>query len=88
MCFNGGEPHQDPRIVSIVIRYEERPRRGLHQNLAIKEARSEDKAVGALMEPGEQLATDFEGWGPVRRAVLYPWEGESNRAYLFEGYAP
>jgi hypothetical protein len=70
-----------------VIRYEERARRGLHQNLPVKESRAKDKAVNALMEPGEQLAADFEGRGPVRSAVLYPREGESNRAYLFEGYA-
>jgi len=87
MCFNGGEAHQDPRIISIVIRYEECARRGLHQNLPVKEVRAKDKAVNALMEPGEQLAADFEGRGPVRSAVLYPREGESNRAYLFEGYA-
>jgi hypothetical protein len=86
MCFNGGETHQDPRVISIVIRYEERARRGLHQNLAIKQVRAKDKAVNALMEPGEQLAADLEGRGPVRSAVLYPGEGESNRAYLFEGY--
>ena len=88
MCFNGGETHQHPRIIPIVIRYEEHARRGLHQNLAIKEVRAKDKAVNALMEPGEQLAADFEGRGPVRSAVLYPRKGESNRAYLFEGYAP
>jgi hypothetical protein len=87
MGFNGAEAHQHPRIVSIMIRYEECARRGLHQNLPVKEIRAENKAVKALMEPGEQLAADFEGRGPVRSAVLYSWEGQSNRAYLFEGYA-
>lgn len=86
MCFDGGETHQDPGIISVVIRYEECARRGLHQNLAIKEVRAKDQAVDTLMEPGEQLAADFEGRGPVRSAVLYPREGESNRAYLFKGY--
>ena len=86
MCFNGGETYQDPRIISIVIRYEEGARRGLHQDLAIKEVRPKDKAVNALVEPGEQLAADFERRRPVRCAVLYSREGESNRAYLFEGY--
>jgi len=70
-----------------MIRYEECARRGLHQNLPVEEIRAKDEAVKALMEPGEQLAADFEGRGPVRSAVLYPGEGESNRAYLFEGYA-
>jgi hypothetical protein len=70
-----------------MVRYEECARRGLHQNLAVEEIRAQNKAVKALMEPGEQLAADFEGRGPVRSAVLYPREGECNRAYLFEGYA-
>jgi hypothetical protein len=87
MCFNGGEAHQDPRMISIVLRYEECARGGLHQNLPVKEVRAKDEAVNALIEPGKQLAADFEGRSPVRSAVLYPWEGESNRAYLFEGYA-
>ncbi|HWZ63352.1 MAG TPA: hypothetical protein VNX02_10050 [Steroidobacteraceae bacterium] len=87
MFFDGGETHQDPRVILIVIRYEEGARSGLHQNLTIKEVRAKDKAVNALMEPGEQLAADFEGRGPVRSAVLYPREGERNRSYLFEGYA-
>jgi len=87
MCFNGGEAHQDPRMISIVIRYKKCARRDLHQNLPVKEVRAKDKAVNALMEPGEQLAADFEGRGPVRSAVLYPREGESYRAYLLEGYA-
>ncbi len=65
MCFNSGETHQDPRIISIVIGYEERARRGLHQNLTIKEVRPKDKAINALMEPGEQLAADFESRGAV-----------------------
>jgi hypothetical protein len=86
MCFNRGETHQDPGIIAIVIRYEVRAGRGLHQNLAIKEVRAKDKAVNALMEPGEQLAANFEGRSPVRNAVLYPRESESDRAYLFEGY--
>lgn len=88
MYFNGGETHQYPRIISIVIRYEERARCGLHQDLPIQEARAKDQAVDALMEPGEQLAADLEGRCPVRSAFLYPREGESNRANLFEGYAP
>lgn len=70
-----------------MIRYEKCARRGLHQNLAIKKVRPKDKTVNALMEPGEQLAADLEGRGPVRSAVLNPREGESNGAYLFEGYA-
>lgn len=61
-----------------MIRNEVRAGCGLHQDLAIKEVRAKDKAVNALMEPGKQLAADFEGWGPVRSAVLYPREGEGN----------
>ena len=70
-----------------MIRYEERARCGLNQNLAIKEVRAKDKAVNALMEPGEQPAADLEGRRPVRSAVLYPRKGEGDSSYLFEGYA-
>jgi hypothetical protein len=69
-----------------VIRYEEHARCGPHHNLAIEKVRAKDEEVNALMEPGKQLAADFEGRGPVRCAVLDSREGKSNCADVFESY--
>lgn len=63
--FNGREANQNPRIIPVVVRYEERGRCGLHQNLAIEKVRPKHEAVNALMQPGEQLAANFERRGPV-----------------------
>lgn len=63
--FNGRETHQHPRIVSVVIRYEECARCRLHHNLPIEKVRAKYEAVDALMYAREQLAAYFEGRGPV-----------------------
>ena len=60
-----GKAHQDPRVVSVVIRYEEDTRRGLHENMAIQKIRAQDEAVNALMYPSKQLAADLESWSTV-----------------------
>ena len=65
MPCNGRETHQDPRIVSVVIRYEECAGRRPHQNLAIEKISTKDEAVHTLMYAREQLAADFEGRSPV-----------------------
>jgi len=65
MLFNRRETHQYPRIVTVVIRYEECARCRLHHNLPIEKVSAKYEAVDALMYPREQLAAHFEGRSPV-----------------------
>jgi hypothetical protein len=58
--FDRREAHEDPRVVPVVIRYEESVRRRLQENLAIQKVRAKDEAIEALVHPCKQLAADLQ----------------------------
>src|SRR5579863_3801933 len=63
--LNSGKAYEYPGMISIVIRYEENIRIGLHQNLTIQQIGAQNETFPALMHPRQQLSADFKRRSPV-----------------------
>jgi hypothetical protein len=83
--IDGGETHQNPRVVPIMVRDEEDVRIGLYQDLTVQEIRAKNQAFAALVQPRKELAADLERRCSVRCGVLDARQGPGGETHLREG---
>ncbi len=82
---NGRKSHQYPRIVSIVVGYEEYFGLSLNQDVSVENSRPQDKAIAILVESDKEFAANLECGRAIRCPVFDARQGVRNLSNIVKG---